>query len=159
VNVALEPRHETRHKAHTDHVGIFEMAETFEDFVARERDRLNGERDKLFSQQQEIENALAAINREMAAITAYEHAKTGKPIPQARARKATPTGRRGSKRDSLLALLRDNPAGFTRGELLDQMGLKGDKSGEMSVSNALTGLVKSGAVVRVDGRYKLWADS
>jgi alkylation response protein AidB-like acyl-CoA dehydrogenase len=91
----------------------------------------------------------------MAAITAYEHAKSGKPIPQARGagRKAATTGRRGSKRDGILAALADVPHGLTRGELLDKMGLKGNKSGEMSVSNALTALTKGNQVVRRDGKY------
>jgi hypothetical protein len=38
-----------------------------------------------------------------------------------------------------MQVIKDNPSGLTRGEILERMGLKGDKSGEMSVSNALTG--------------------
>ena len=36
---------------------------------------------------------------------------------------------------------------------LIQMGLKGDKSGEMSVSNALTALTKNNQVRREGGKY------
>jgi len=34
------------------------------------------------------------------------------------------------------------------------MGLKGDKSGEMSVSNALTALTKNNQVQRDGGKYR-----
>jgi hypothetical protein len=33
------------------------------------------------------------------------------------------------------------------------MGLKGDKAGEMSISNALTAVTKANQVTRRDGRY------
>ena len=45
--------------------------------------------------------------------------------------------------------------GLTRGEILEKMGLKGNKSGEMSVSNALTALAKSNQVRRDGGKYHL----
>jgi hypothetical protein len=35
-------------------------------------------------------------------------------------------------------------AGLSRGEIRERMGLKGNKSGEMSVSDALTALTKAG---------------
>src|SRR5215471_12841897 len=131
--------------------------ETFEMFVQRERDRLHGEREAIFNQQHELESKLAAINRELAAIDAYEAAKTGKPAPVRKAsvqRAAPKRARRGSKREELIKLLGENPAGLGRGEILQKMGLKGDKSGEMSVSNALTALTKSNQVVRRDGKYQ-----
>jgi hypothetical protein len=49
-------------------------------------------------------------------------------------------------------LIRDGN-GLSRGEILERMGLKGDKSGEMSVSNALTALTKRNEVRREGGRY------
>jgi hypothetical protein len=52
-----------------------------------------------------------------------------------------------------MQVIKDNPSGLTRGEILERMGLKGDKSGEMSVSNALTALTKANRVVRRDGKY------
>ena len=45
----------------------------------------------------------------------------------------------------MLELIRQSD-GLSRGEILERMGLKGDKSGEMSVSNALTALTKSNQV-------------
>ncbi len=52
-----------------------------------------------------------------------------------------------------MEVIRANPGGLSRGEIIQQMGLKGDKSGEMSVSNALTALIKSNQVARRDGKY------
>jgi len=130
--------------------------ETFADFITRERERLHAEREQIFNQQHELEGKLADINRELAAIDAYEAAKSGKApaaARQSRGARARPQARRGSKREALMQVIKDNPSGLTRGEILDRMGLKGNKSGEMSVSNALTALTKADQVVRRDGRY------
>jgi hypothetical protein len=133
------------------------MAEgTFADFIARDRERLHAEREQIFNQQHELENKLADINRELSAIDAYEAAKTGKTpavTRQTRSARARPPARRGSRREALMQVIKDNPSGLTRGEILDRMGLKGDKSGEMSISNALTALTKANQVTRRDGRY------
>ncbi|MGE3280030.1 MAG: hypothetical protein AB7O13_03335 [Alphaproteobacteria bacterium] len=124
----------------------------FAEFITRERERLRAEREQVFNQQEELQRRLDAINREFAAIEAYETAKTGKAARQ------TPPGRqrqarRGSRREALLELIRQGD-GLSRGELLERMGLKGDKSGEMSVSNALTALTKSNQVRREGGKYR-----
>jgi len=133
------------------------MAEqTFADFITRERERLHAEREQIFNQQHELEGKLADINRELSAIDAYEAAKSGKApaaARQPRGARPRPQARRGSKRDALMQVIKDNPSGLTRGEILDRMGLKDDKSGEMSVSNALTALTKANQVTRRDGRY------
>ena len=133
------------------------MAEqTFADFIARDRERLHAEREQIFNQQQALDGRLADINRELGAIDAYEAAKTGKApaaARQTRGPRARPQARRGSKRDALMKVIKDNPSGLSRGEILERMGLKGDKSGEMSVSNALTALTKANQVTRRDGRY------
>ena len=130
--------------------------ETFAAFIERDRDRLNNERETIFNQQHELELKLTAINRELAAIDAYESAKSGKApaaARQVRASRAPSRGRRGSKRDALMQTIRQYPDGLTRGEILEKMGLKGDKSGEMSVSNALTALTKANQISRRDGKY------
>ncbi|MGE5271179.1 MAG: hypothetical protein ACM3JG_16075 [Thiohalocapsa sp.] len=131
------------------------MSDTFEEFISRERDRLRGEREAVFNQQQELEQKLAAINKEMRAIDAYEAAKTGKALPAAaRAGGRAPSAaRRGSKREQLLQLIQQNPDGLARKDILDRLGLKGDRAGEMSVSNALTALTKSNQVARRDRKY------
>jgi hypothetical protein len=144
---------------HTHEAERIQMADTFSDFIARERERLHRERETIFNQQHGLETTLAAINNELSAIDAYEKAKSGKPVASARqARGGTRTTvRRGSRREGLLALLRENAGGLTRGEILEKMGPKGNKTGEMSVSNALTALTKAGQVNRQDGKYQIGA--
>jgi len=130
------------------------MTETFETFIASERERLNKEREAIFSQQHELEGKLAAINNEMRAIDAYEAAKTGKAAPAARQTRTAraPRARSGSRREQLLQVIKDGN-GLSRGEILEKMGIKGNKSGEMSVSNALTALTKANQVSRREGKY------
>src|SRR5947209_18935672 len=99
-------RQKRRYKAHPLRWRVCMADETFEMFVQRERARLHGEREAIFTQQQELEQKLAGINRELSAIDAYEAAKTGKaPARQAATRRAgtrrSSGTRRGSKRDVL----------------------------------------------------------
>ena len=125
----------------------------FSEFIARERDRLRSEREQIFGRQEELQRKLDAVNREFAAIEAYETAKTGRVARQASAGRR-PRARRGSRREALLELIRQND-GLSRREILERMGLKGDKSGEMSVSNALSALTKSNQVHRDGGKYRI----
>ena len=127
----------------------------FAEYVQQERERLHRQREEVFNQQQELENKLTALNREFEAIDAYEAAKTGKAVRSARQSRGARVqrARRGSRREALLEVIRGNPDGLKRGEILERMGLKGDKAGEMSVSNALTVLTKSGQVSRHEGKY------
>lgn len=128
--------------------------QTFEHFVQRERDRLHAEHEAIVRQQQELEDKLAEINRQLAAVEAYEAARTGKSTSARQLRStATRQGsgtRRGSRREELLRVIRESD-GLTRGEILEKLGVKGNRSGEMSVSNALAALTKSNQVRR-DGR-------
>src|SRR3954469_171517 len=123
----------------------------FSDYIARERERLSREREEISNQRRELDNRLAAIDREFPALDAYQAAKTGKPSG---ARRAQPQrqARRGSRREELLNLIRDGN-GLSRGDILERMGLKGDKAGAMSVSNALTALGKQNQVRREGGKY------
>ena len=123
----------------------------FSDYIARERERLSREREEISNQRRELDNRLAEIDREFQALDAYQVAKTGKPSGGRRTR-MQPRARRGSRREELLNLIRDGN-GLSRREILERMGLKGDKSGEMSVSNALTALSKGNQVRREGGRY------
>src|SRR3954447_11856917 len=111
----------------------------FSDYIARERERLSRGRTEISNQRRELDKRLAAINREFQALEAYQAAKTGKPI--GRGMQTQRRARRGSRREELLNVIREGN-GLSRGEILERMGLKGDKAGEMSVSNALTALTK-----------------
>ena len=124
----------------------------FAEYIGRERDRLRAEREQISSQQEELQRRLDAVNREYAAIEVYETAKTGKNARQEPARRQR-QARRGSRREGLLELIRQSN-GLSRGDILEKMGLKGDKAGEMSVSNALTALTKNNQVFRDGGKYR-----
>ena len=60
---------------------------------------------------------------------------------------------RTSMRETVLQLLRDNPKGLSRGEILERLHLKGDRTGETAVSNALTALIKRQMIVRRERKY------
>jgi hypothetical protein len=127
--------------------------ENFQDFIRRERERLHAQRQEIFQQQQELDNKLSDIDRELSAIEAYEGAKTGKTAarPSSRASTRGRGLRRGSRREDLLNVIREHH-GLTRGQILEKLGLKGDKSGEMSISNALTALTKNNQIRRDENR-------
>src|SRR5262245_17609567 len=62
---------------------------------------------------------LAAVEAEFKAISAYEQAKSGRSASTSTGRGRT--ARRGSRREAILAMIRENP--LSRGELLEKMGL------------------------------------
>lgn len=64
-----------------------------------------------------------------------------------------PTKRRSGVRQSVQAAIQAKP-GITRAELLDTLDVKGDKSGENSVSNALSALKKAGQITGEGGAYE-----
>ena len=138
----------------------------FADVMRRERERVHRERDEILSQQKELEQKLTEINREFGAIEAYEAAKTGKVAAPGRQRRgpaasappvkpssARPRPQAGSRREALLKVIGAEPNGLRRGEIFERMGLKGNKSAEKSVSNALTALTKNHQVSRREGKY------
>jgi len=132
----------------------------FSDVMKEERERLHNEREQIHAQQRELVSKLAELDRELAAIDAYEAAKTGRATASARMARGGGTGtraRRGSKREQLIELISQHPQGLARKDILQALGLKGDKAGEMSVSNALTALTKTSQVVRADGKYRIGA--
>jgi hypothetical protein len=140
----------------------------FADVMRQERERLSYEREEILNQQKNLETKLTEITRELAAIDAYEAAKTGKAetltrqprgprkiaasIEQSSA-EPRPRPQREGRREALLKVIGENPNGLRRGEIFDRMGLKGNKSAEKSVSNALTALTKNSQVSRRAGKY------
>lgn len=133
------------------------VEQRFSDVMTKERDRLQREREEIFDQRKELDNKLISLNRELAAIDAYEAAKSGRQataVATGRGDGGRRRQRRGSRREALLQLIGANPEGLTRGEILKKMGLKGDRSGEMSVSNALTAMTKRNQLSRVAGKYR-----
>jgi hypothetical protein len=140
----------------------------FADIMQRERERLNREREEIVNQQKDLENKLTEVNHEFAAIDAYEAAKTGKVASprrqQSTSRKSeatikqlsVDTGARakpGTRREAVLNVIGENPNGLSRGEILERIGLKGNRPAQKSVSNALTALIKNSQVLRREGKY------
>ena len=67
----------------------------------------------------------------------------------------TPTGtRRAGIRGNVLNTISKATDGISRASLLEALGVKGDKSGESSVSNALTALKKANKVTSDNGLYR-----
>ena len=136
---------------------------TFTAFIKKERARLDKARKEALASKSAVDKEIASIERELTALDAYREAKgtTGKRAPGKRgpakqsiakgARRAT--GRRGEKRQAVLDLIHKNPDGLSRGEILAQLGAKGNKSAEQSVSNALSALKKSDKVNSRQGKY------
>jgi hypothetical protein len=120
-------------------------------FITKQRDALLQQRESISTQQHELQQQLDAVNAMLAKFDVFEGKATASRTPAGRTRRAT-TARRGSKRDELMQVIRAGN-GLSRGEILEKMALKGDKAGEMSVSNALTALTKSQQVERRDGKY------
>ena len=139
----------------------------FADVMQRERERLGREREEILKQQKELENQLNEINRELAAVDAYQAVKTGKATTPTRQPRAAgrsgasitqsseprPRPQAGTRREAIVQAIGEQPNGLSRGEIFERMGLKGDKSAEKSVSNALTALTKSNQVARRGGKY------
>jgi hypothetical protein len=127
------------------------MSVDFATYIANERARIAAGRRSLVEKIGALKNESAALDREEIAIKCYEAAKTGK---AAHAAARIIRGRRGGRREEIIYAIRSDPQGLKRGELLENLGVKGDKSAEMSVSNALTALKKRGEIVRrLDGKY------
>jgi hypothetical protein len=136
---------------------------TFASFIKKERARLDKARKDALASKAAVENELASLEQELTALDAYRQAKDG-PASRTAAKRAPAkrsgangarraTGRRGEKRQAVLNLIKQNPVGLSRGEILAQMGVKGNRSAEQSVSNALSALKKSDKVNSREGKY------
>ncbi len=127
--------------------------QTFETYIASERERLTKEREEARAEIEAAQEKLAAIDTEMRAIAAYEAAKKGKPATATEGEKKPRKPRETGKRQEVFKLVEEYPDGVSVGELRDKLGIKGDKAGEQSLSNALSALKRSGQITLVDGRY------
>ena len=133
---------------------------TFASFITKERARLDKARKDALANKAAVERELQSIEQELTALDAYRQAKSEPGTRTAAKRggaKRAPVrrapGRRGEKRQAVLDLVRQNPEGLSRGEILVQMGVKGNRSAEQSVSNALSALKKTEKLDSRDGKY------
>lgn len=124
----------------------------FQDYIASERERLTQEAAALDDEHAMLQLKIDALNRELAAIDAYEATKMGRAAGTAPAVRQRPDARRGWRLDILQALSA-SPYGMERGEVLEALGVRGDKRGEGAVSNALHAMKTFGTLVHQDGRY------
>jgi hypothetical protein len=141
---------------------------TFANFIKKERARLDKARKDALASKAAVDKELASIEQELTALDAYRQAKDG-PAGRTAAKRASAkrgpakragangarraSGRRGEKRQAVLNLIKQNPVGLSRGEILVQMGVKGNRSAEQSVSNALSALKKADKVNSREGKY------
>ena len=121
----------------------------FKEFVRNEREQLSRKRDELIRQRADIDRQIQDIDREFEAVDAYERVKTGKTTSRAAPGKRRRTG----VRQNVLEVVRRSPGGISRSAILQEMGAKGDKRAEQSISNALSNLKKQGAVRLDQGAY------
>jgi hypothetical protein len=127
------------------------MATNFADLMTAERERLNKLIAEVGTKVQALNEEAAGYKRELAAIDAYERAKNGGTISGSR--RGGNRAARGSRSETLLALIQGTPDGMTRSQILDAVGAKGNKSQEGSISNALTTMKKKGTLALQDGVY------
>ena len=158
--------------SHTSFRLEYRSAMDFTTYVAQEKKRLTQQRrdvqkrvSALEAELQTLGGDLKNIDNEMEAIQAYETAKASVPAPaRRRTRKAdagasapakkTRRRRQVSRRAEIVAAIASfGEAGAGRADIIQALNVKGDKSAEQSVSNALAALKKAGDVAHQDGKY------
>ena len=136
------------------------MADELDAAINRQRERLTKKRDEVRAKIEELHGQLAEIDRQFAAVLAYEKTLAGElpdPAASKRRQSAKPT-RRGEKQAQVLHAIGQQAGGMTRGEVIDALGVKGSKPGAQSVSNALTALKKADKIASMDGKWQVAAD-
>lgn len=133
------------------------MADDMDAAIARQRELLTKKRDDVREKIVGLQAQLAAIDRQFAAVLAYEKTLAGKlPDPAvSKRRQAGKRGGRGEKQAQVLQVIGQKAGGMTRGEVIYALGVKGSKSGAQSVSNALTALKKVGKIASKDGKWQV----
>jgi len=137
------------------------MADDMDAAISRQRERLTKNRNDVQGTIGELQRQLAEIDRQFAAVLAYEKTLAGKlpdPAVSKRRRQSARPARRGEKQAQVLQVIGQQAAGMTRGEVIGALGVTGSKSGAQSVSNALTALKKAGKIASTDGKWQVAAD-
>jgi hypothetical protein len=121
----------------------------FQAVVAKERDRLTQLREDALARRSKIDEEIESIDRDLAAIAAYEAAKSGKSSK----RKSTDRAARGTVQTTVLDIIQKIPQGISRGDIVATMEAQSAKVSEQSISNALNALKKAGRIASRDGKY------
>jgi hypothetical protein len=135
------------------------MAEDMTTIVSEQRERLNKERSAIETKMSELRSQFGQIDHKLAALDAYDNALNGK-LPAKAVPKRRQDGKRagrGEKQAQVLKLVEAAAGGVVRGDLIAKLGVKGNKAGEQSVSNALTALKKAGKIDSTDGKWHVVA--
>ena len=123
---------------------------TFSKFLSTERQRL---KKLMVAGQKKLKSAtgeLATLKRHLQALDVFEATRIGKTSRSGKRQRRGP-----SRRSTVLAALKGSTNGMSRNDLLQKLKMKGNKTGEQSVSNALSFLKKAGKVKSKDGQYTL----
>lgn len=136
----------------------------FATFIKTEVERLATRRSDATEARNQADAEINEIDKEFRAVAAYQAAREGKSVRSGVTNSTSRRGsgmrraRQGSRREELIALINSHgDRGLKRGEILDALGCKGDKAAEMSVSNALTALIKNRQLSRKDGNVYIAA--
>ena len=130
--------------------------------LAQQQGQAQKRKSEIESQLSDLAGELQGIDGELAAIEAYEKAVGD--IRPSRARrvskvdaalaKSPRSGRKVSRRAEVLSVIASfGSAGVSRGDIILTLNVKGERSAEQSVSNALAALKKIAAVAHRDGKY------
>jgi hypothetical protein len=135
------------------------MADDMTTVAQAERGRLTKERGDIEAKMGELRSQLAEVDHKIGAIDAYETALNGKAPTSImpRRRQGAMRAGHGEKQAQVLKLVEAAAEGVVRGELIEKLGVKGNKSGEQSVSNALNALKKAGKIDSTDGKWHVVA--
>ncbi len=120
-----------------------------QEFMTKERERLNALRAEATVQLDTFAAQITVIDRELAAVDAYEAALEGKkPATKVRAtRSAHATG--------ILQVVREKP-GATASDIKAALGATDNKT-KRTITNLLSALKRTGKLMHTDGRYTIAA--
>lgn len=114
-------------------------AKSFAEFIANERSRILGLKREYEQQIKDIEEQIAALDREMVAILQYERTVAG-------SRSVS-----GNRRTQILKLIRSEP-GIRRKAICEGLGIDVRSNKAQNVSVALSKLVQDGEIRRDESR-------
>lgn len=126
--------------------------------MQKQKDKLLKQREEVEAKRSAIDEELAGIDQKLSRIESYFN-----PAPPMSAREPTtrkprsaPTGARaprGEHRSKITAILKENAGGLSGGEIIDKLGVRGDKAATQAVANALANMKKANEL-KVDGSGK-----
>ena len=131
-------------------VETLESIKTMEGAIARDRERLTAELADIERQEEQLAARRHEIQGMMDKVGALEAVLEGRVsirgVQKPRARKPSSGQRapRGQKRGEILDLIRQHEGGLSSGEIIDILGMRGDKKGSQSINNILANMKKAG---------------